>query len=159
VHAHICLCSAIVYVQQQHLELAALRTTSTTSSTTSSSVFIQDSILGRIMRFIGKRTASRAACAVVCKRWNTFAAPYSRTSRMPQLAQSTATAVADTAAAAATLRSSAADSQPVAESTNHTTEAAAAAAAAADSVKGKGSAKNKPKTKASKQRKRNGSSK
>jgi hypothetical protein len=75
-----------MHIQQQQLELVTLQNAAAATSTTSSSVFIQDSILGRIMRFIGKRSASRAA--VVCKRWNTFAAPYSRVSRMPQLANS-----------------------------------------------------------------------
>jgi hypothetical protein len=125
------------------------QSTAAASSTTSSSVFTQDSILGRIMRFIGKRTACKAACAVVCKRWNTFAAPYSRVSRMPQLAKSTATANG-TAASVAAVSSSAAGLQPSTE---------ASAAAAADSSKGNARPKSKPKTKASKQRKRNGSSK
>jgi hypothetical protein len=117
-------------------------------------VFTQDSILGRIMRFIGKRTASRAACAVVCKRWNTFAAPYSRVSRMPQLVRSTATVAATTASAAAS-STGAADSQQVTENTGHTTQSAAFA----DSSNVKARPKSKPKPKASKQRKRNGSSK
>jgi hypothetical protein len=105
------------------------------------------------MRFIGKRSASRAACAVVCKRWNTFAAPYSRVRRMPLLAKSTATASGTTASAAA-VSSGAADLLQAAENTDHATQDTAAT----DSVKGKARPKRKPKSKAAQQRMRNAAS-
>jgi hypothetical protein len=89
------------------------------SATSGRSPFLQDAVLSRVLRFVGKKTASRCACSAVCKRWNAFAAPYGGICLKPRLASFAAAAAGDSATAATA-------------SANDTSSASARAAAAAE---------------------------
>jgi hypothetical protein len=81
---------------------------------------LQDAVLSRVLRFVGRKTASRCACSAVCMRWNAFAAPYGGTCLKPRLASFAAAAAAGDSATAATT------------ATNDVSSASARAAAAAE---------------------------
>jgi hypothetical protein len=88
---------------------------------------LQDAVLSRVLRFVGKKTASRCACSAVCKRWNAFAAPYGGICLKPRLAS-----FAAAAAAAAAAGDSATAANTTANDVSSASARARAAAAAAE---------------------------